>query len=242
MPAFEVAKAEDRTEWGQFIARFIDKNGYFTVKIHKRGEGEQIFPELTITRPVDSSISLHLLKDYFDCGEVHVRTGRKDRYRIRSYRDMIHRIVPFFEAYGLKCQTQRNNFERLREVVEIMVEKQHLQVEGFERVRAIVAHFRYKQSPPVAPLPHAQLRGYSPAKRKSLGLPGQPQGGAYSQLCQAAIITAMEHPADLDDSLSTAVPADCRDTVAALSSGTGRSGVAVIRLSGPGAGNDLSCH
>ena len=150
-------KVDRRPEYIKCMADFIDENGSFTVKIHtspdltnkKREGGErigkQIFPELTVIRPPDSKKSLYVLKDYFKCGVVKANPHGRI-YRIRSARDLRHKVVPFFKVHRWNSQTQRNNFERLREVIEIMAEREHLQVEGFERVKGIIADFTNNKS------------------------------------------------------------------------------------------------
>ena len=139
----------------QWIARYVEENGLFTVNIHNnrilpdkgKGGGEQFVPDLSVklsmtsTRPHDSTNPLYRLKEFFRCGWVR-KNGKC--YRVRSVRDLRHRIVPFFEAHGFLSQRQQSNFERLREVLEIMAEREHLREKGFERVEGLVAEFEKK--------------------------------------------------------------------------------------------------
>ena len=139
--AFEVAKTKDQVAWRKCIADFIEKNGNFAVKILKNPDlgnrgGEQILPQLTVKRDPGSSKSLQDLKDYFKCGVVR-KNNRT--YRIRSVKDLKHKVVPFFETEEFHSHPQKRNFQGLREVVEIMGEREHLTVEGFQKIKGIVA-------------------------------------------------------------------------------------------------------
>ena len=91
-------------------------------------------------------------------------------------------------------------------------------------------------------LASAHLRVAFPARPNRVDCPRRHHGRPCSQLCQGAVSLPVQIDVNATDVFSTASHADCRDTIAALSSGPGRSGVAVIRLSGPGAGKGVVCH
>jgi hypothetical protein len=55
-------------------------------------------------------------------------------FAIHSLRNLIDKVVPFFERYVAPCSCKRATFERFREIVEMMERKEHLTADGLVRI------------------------------------------------------------------------------------------------------------
>ena len=123
----------------QWIVGFVDGEGCFHIAINKNdmcSSGYQVLPEFTVTQHVKDIKVLYALKEYFGCGVVRKNHGDRYCFRVRRFQHLQEKIVPFFEKHKLKT-CKRIEFEKFRSVLIIMQKKQHLELEGFTRIREI---------------------------------------------------------------------------------------------------------
>ena len=123
----------------QWIVGFIDGEGCFHIGINKNQEmklGVQVLPELTVVQhEVDEQV-LYALKDYFQCGVVRKNHGTRLCYRVRGHKNLMEKIIPFFEKHKLKTR-KRIDFQKFRKVVLLMEKEDHLTPDGLEKIRKI---------------------------------------------------------------------------------------------------------
>jgi len=123
----------------QWVVGFVDGEGCFHIGINQNSSmelGVQVLPELTVVQhEVDVQI-LHALKEYFGCGVVRKNHGTIMCYRVRGQQNFMERILPFFEKHKLKTR-KRVDFEKFRDVLLLMEQKEHLNSEGLAKIRKI---------------------------------------------------------------------------------------------------------
>ena len=140
-PSETTRSAESSDLEAQWIVGFTDGEGCFFIGINPHPEmscGYQILPEFTIVQHQSDIQILYRIKKFFGCGVI--RTNHADRmaYRVRSIEHLRDKIIPFFETHTLK--TKKNlNFISFRKVVTMISQKEHLSVQGIERIREIAA-------------------------------------------------------------------------------------------------------
>ncbi len=123
----------------QWIVRFVDGEGCFHIGINKNSDmkcGFQVLPEFTVTPHQRGIEVLYVLKDYFGCGVVRVNHGDRFCYRVRQFSHLKNIIVPFFEKHTL-VTLKRVEFEKFRRVLLMCDQKQHLTVDGIQKIREI---------------------------------------------------------------------------------------------------------
>ena len=130
-----------------WITGFVDGEGCFSVSIFKNATsrlGVQVFPEFVVTQGAKSLSALKALQQYFDCGKLYIN-NRSDNHReplyrfcVRSSQDIREKIIPFFEEYPLRTAKQQD-FLVFCKVVEAIEKREHLNLEGLERIRALAA-------------------------------------------------------------------------------------------------------
>jgi hypothetical protein len=79
---------------------------------------------------------LHDLQEFFRCGVVRTNHGDRWAFRVRGKRDLLERIVPFFERHPLRS-VKRQDFETFRTVLQLMKAGEHLTPKGVENVRRL---------------------------------------------------------------------------------------------------------
>ena len=123
----------------QWIVGFTDGEGYFHIGINQNQEmklGVQVLPELTVVQhEVDEQV-LYALKNYFGCGVVRKNHGSRLCYRVRGHKNLLEKVLPFFEKHQLKTR-KRIDFVKFRKVVLLMEQGKHLTPEGLEQIRQI---------------------------------------------------------------------------------------------------------
>ena len=123
----------------QWIVGFVDGEGCFHIGINKNQAmklGVQVLPEFTVVQhQVDEQV-LYALKAYFGCGVVRKNHGTRLSYRVRGHKNLLDKIIPFFEKHQLKTR-KRVDFAKFRKVVLLMEKGEHLNPDGLEKIRQI---------------------------------------------------------------------------------------------------------
>ena len=123
----------------QWIVGFVDGEGCFHIGINKNQEmtlGVQVLPEFTVVQHEIDEQVLYALKAYFGCGVVRKNHGTRLAYRVRGQKNLMEKIIPFFEKHSLKTR-KRVDFAKFRKVVRMMETKEHLHPEGVQKIREI---------------------------------------------------------------------------------------------------------
>ena len=123
----------------EWITGFVDGEGCFHVGISRQegmSVGVQILPEFTVVQHERDAQLLHAIKAYFGCGVVRKNHGDRMAYRVRERKQLIERIVPFFEEHPLRSK-KRVDFEKFRDVLRMMETDEHLTEAGIGRIRRI---------------------------------------------------------------------------------------------------------
>lgn len=125
----------------QWVVGFVDGEGCFHIGINKNPEmklGVQVLPEFTVVQHQIDEQVLHGLKAYFECGVVRKNHGTRLSYRVRGQANLLQKILPFFEKHQLKTK-KRVDFIKFRTVLLMMETREHLSLEGLEKIRQIKA-------------------------------------------------------------------------------------------------------
>jgi|HubBroStandDraft_6_1064221.scaffolds.fasta_scaffold1278430_1 hypothetical protein len=125
-----------------WIAGFVDGEGCFSVSVHRsplmqRHGGWQLQAAFQVYQHRDYNDVLEALRTHFRCGYVRSKGPRSDvlTYSVWALRDLEEIIIPFFETYPLLVKEE--NFNSFAEVVRAMRRREHLTVDGFERIARI---------------------------------------------------------------------------------------------------------
>jgi hypothetical protein len=129
-----------------WISGFVDGEGCFSVSIIKNQttrSGWQVFPEFVVTQGEKSRAALKLIRDYFDCGSIYRNTRRDNhkehllRYCVRSQRDLLERIIPFFEKFPLRTE-KKDDFQKFKKVLVRMQHGDHLTEKGLQSIARVI--------------------------------------------------------------------------------------------------------
>jgi len=136
---------QERLALSNWIVGFVDGEGCFSVSVFKNRtskNGFQVMPEFVVTQGQKSLEVLEDIKSFFGCGAIFVNRrydNHKEniyRYCVRSLKDLNEIIIPFFKQHQLKT-SKKHDFAIFCEVVEMMIFRHHLTLEGLEKIRQL---------------------------------------------------------------------------------------------------------
>ena len=124
-----------------YIAGYVDGEGSFHVAVQRNPStrvGWQLVPEFHVSQNAERRQVLDLIKVRFGCGRIqenHRRHGDTCLvFVVRNRDDLVHKVIPFFEAQPLLSSKQQE-FEVFARIVRAMKAGEHLSEGGFEALR-----------------------------------------------------------------------------------------------------------
>ncbi len=100
--------------------------------------GKKVSLEFKVTQKSHSTGILYELQKFFNCGNVVIdnRVTDTKKYSIKSLESILEKIIPHFESYS--CLTSKYlNFRDWKEIALIMKNKEHLTIEGMDKIKEI---------------------------------------------------------------------------------------------------------
>ncbi len=124
---------------GAYLSGFADGEGTFSIGLQRRPDlrfGYQIVPEFRVSQNEDRAEVLELFRSTLGCGRIAVNhRGRSgDRtlvFVVRNRKDLVERVIPFFDANPILSSKARE-FDVFRRVVIAMTKGEHLERKGFD--------------------------------------------------------------------------------------------------------------
>jgi LAGLIDADG endonuclease len=165
---------QERPGIEQWIVGFVDGEGCFSCPIQRNivmRVGWQCQPRFAVVQGERSRNALEELRNFFECGKIY-RNRRHDNHRedllvynVWNRRDLMERIVPFFEANPLRTAKQEE-FLKFRTILWMMESRMHLTMDGLRQVAEIQQTMNHRKPSRFSGI----LRGHTPAssfRRKS---------------------------------------------------------------------------
>jgi hypothetical protein len=144
---------QERLKIAGWVVGFVDGEGCFSIGINRNllmKTGWQVIPEFVVTQGEKSLVSLQILRDFFECGNIFVNRRSDNhkehlhRYCVRSLSDLRTKIVPFFRENPLKT-SKREDFEKFVLVLELIEQGKHLTKEGIAEIARIAETMNRRQ-------------------------------------------------------------------------------------------------
>jgi len=127
---------------GNFIAGFTDGEGCFRVRISKSNErktGWMVEPIFQIgLHKKDLAILQLIQKAWGGIGSISSMGNEGVMFKVSSIKNLNEIVIPYFMKYPLLTSKQVD-FELLKKVVDLMNQKEHLTIEGIQKIVAIKA-------------------------------------------------------------------------------------------------------
>ena len=130
---------QERVLTPEYLAGFIDGEGCFSITIHPHATarwGWLVDPDFTINQHKKSREFLERIQMFFGCGKIYEKSPYKSNvltYIVYSRRSIYEKIIPFIDAHPL-ISHKRYDYEKFREIIELLMLKEHHTLEGFHKI------------------------------------------------------------------------------------------------------------
>lgn len=135
----EGAAPDDQQErLDDYLAGYVDGEGTFHVAVQRNPSTKtqwQLVPEFRVSQNPERRVILDLLQQRLGCGHIraNAKPGGRDRslvFVVRNRRDLLEKVIPFFESHPLLSEKQLD-FGAFASIVRRMSRGEHLEEEGF---------------------------------------------------------------------------------------------------------------
>jgi hypothetical protein len=136
---------QERPGLEQWVVGITDGEGCFSICVVPNpgcALGWQGQHEYSVTQGGRSLSALQLVQRFFGCGRVIVNRRRDDhrealaRYSVKSRRDLLERVIPFFDEYPL-VTAKAQDYMVFREAMSLIAQRCHLDPAGMAEVAAL---------------------------------------------------------------------------------------------------------
>jgi hypothetical protein len=136
---------QERPGLEQWVVGITDGEGCFSVCVIANPGcrlGWQVQHEYSVTQSAASTAALELIRRFFGCGRV-ICNPRRDNHRqalarfsVKARRDLLERIIPFFDEHPLITAKQLD-YEVFRRAMFLIAGQGHLDPDGLAQVAAL---------------------------------------------------------------------------------------------------------
>ena len=125
----------------QYLAGFVDGEGSFHVAVQRSRftrVGLQVIPEFHVSQHRDRAEVLELIRTVLGCGYIKANHPGSVRDQtvvlvVRNRRDLVERVLPFFERFPLRSSKQRE-FRTFATIIRAMERGEHLTKNGMTQI------------------------------------------------------------------------------------------------------------
>ena len=139
---------QERLLSADYIVGLVDGEGYFSISPRiRRMRNKDIF-EVDCVFGIDLNEKdkeiLTRVHRKFGCGKLYYRRDSRKNfcnlwsYRVRTHKDLLAYILPFFTRHPLQFPSKRSSFDRFHKVLKLVESGQHKTINGFMNIRGIV--------------------------------------------------------------------------------------------------------
>ncbi|MSR78836.1 MAG: hypothetical protein EXS59_01690 [Candidatus Taylorbacteria bacterium] len=124
-----------------YITGFVEGEGTFHVALYIDPHMKtklKVIPEFHVNQSYLRIITLEKIQEYFGCGYLKKNHGKNPKdttyvYVVRDRKELVKKIIPFFQKYQLKSVKQES-FTWFAKIVGMMVEGKHRTSVGARRI------------------------------------------------------------------------------------------------------------
>ena len=124
-------------DFNSFISGFAEGEGCFCVSFNQRKKLKtniEVRPSFSISQNKRNLLLLERIQKSFKCGAIRFsRSDQNYKYEVRSIKDLVKLIIPFFDKYPL-MGIKKSDFENFKVVCMLVYQNQHLNREILKNI------------------------------------------------------------------------------------------------------------
>jgi hypothetical protein len=129
-----------------YVVGLVDGEGSFAIHLNSSDRRRaKVEPRFCLKLRADDRPLLDDLQEFFGCGKVYIQRDRRPnhslcfRYEVSNRRELLEKIVPFFEQHPPRSRTRRRDFGLFRQVLFLVRDDVHLTEQGLELITQLAA-------------------------------------------------------------------------------------------------------
>lgn len=105
-----------------YVIGLVDGEGSFNVRVNRQRRRARVELKFSLKRRHQDKPVLDALKSFFGCGNVYIQQDKRKnhslcyRFEVQNKRDILCRIVPFFEEHPPHIPSRKRDFALFREI------------------------------------------------------------------------------------------------------------------------------
>ena len=125
-------------ETGYYLAGFVDGEGSFNVSFRPRNDFKIPWKiSLCFNISQKDKVILALFKRYLSCGTLRTRPDGVWYFEVNNFTSIIENVIPFFEKFNFLSAKKKRDFQKFKELAEIIKNDGHLTLPGIEKILSI---------------------------------------------------------------------------------------------------------
>ena len=109
----------------EYVLGLVDGEGSFNVRINDDKRRAKIELKFSLKLRHQDKEILSELKNFFGCGNVYIQRDKREnhslcyRFEVQNKKDIIEKIIPFFEKNSPKIQSRKKDFELFKQITRL---------------------------------------------------------------------------------------------------------------------------
>jgi hypothetical protein len=109
-----------------YVLGLVDGEGSFNVRINDKKRRAKVEIRFSLKLRHQDKEMLQELQKFFECGKVYIQRDKRVnhslcyRFEVQNRKEIIEKIIPFFEENPPKIQSRKRDFELFRQITELL--------------------------------------------------------------------------------------------------------------------------
>lgn len=124
-----------------YVLGLVDGEGSFNVRVNRTGRRAKVELKFSLKLRYQDKEILDALQTFFGCGRVYIQRDKREnhslcyRYEVQNKKEIIEKIIPFFEANPPKIASRIRDFELFKQIAGLAIENP-VDLESIEKLKA----------------------------------------------------------------------------------------------------------
>ena len=109
----------------EYVLGLVDGEGSFNVRVNRKKRRAKVELKFSLKLRHQDKEVLDELQKFFGCGKVYIQRDKRAnhslcyRFEVQNKKEIVEKIIPFFEQNCPKLPSRKRDFELFRQIVEL---------------------------------------------------------------------------------------------------------------------------
>ena len=110
----------------EYVLGLVDGEGCFNVRINRQRRRARVELKFSLKLRHQDKEMLDKLQKFFGCGKVYIQNDKRVnhslcyRFEVQNKKEIIEKIIPFFEKNCPKLPSRKRDFELFKQIAELL--------------------------------------------------------------------------------------------------------------------------